>query len=359
MAPRDEIPVKTSSRMRRLETLIILLALGFYVWFVSRFGWFDLVRYLHYAGWGLVFTISLEALARIANTVGWRLTISKCPSKLTFGELFVARISGEAVDYVTPSAQLGGQFVMAMMVRAKLAMAAGLASVVIASLAEALGQIVFIAGGLVVGLPLEAGMRHLLYPAVTGLCIAVALAAGFFAVQMKQPFSQLWRLAAKLEVPQIADPELNAAAGEADARLIDFYENDRGRLFAACCCYLVAWWLGPIEIFIYLRLLHQPATWTIAVLVEALGLLIERATFLIPAKLVSQEGGKALILSMLGYPADVGFAIGLIRRIKEIVWVGLGLAGLAAHRMVAERTRDDRAAQAMLQMPEAQRGESI
>jgi glycosyltransferase 2 family protein len=345
--------------MRRLQTLIILLAASFYVWFLTRFGLLDVMRYLRYAGWGLAFTITLEAVARIVNTAGWRLTIINYPANLTFGELFVARVSGEAIDYVTPSAQLGGQFVMAIMVRAKLAMAAGLATVVIASLAEALGQIGFIGGGLVVGLPLEAGMHRLFWPAVSGLGIAIALAGGFFAVQLKRPFSQLWRLAVKLEVPQMADPELIAAAGEADSRLIDFYENHRGRLLAACCCYLLAWGLGPIEIFIYLRLLHQRATWTIAVLVEALGLLIERATFLIPAKLVSQEGGKALILSMLGYPADVGFAIGLIRRIKEMVWVGFGLAGLTAHRMVAHPPRGLGAAEAMLQLPEAPRGESI
>jgi glycosyltransferase 2 family protein len=345
--------------MRRLETLIILLALGFYLWFLSRFGLLDVARYLRYAGWGLAFTISLEAVARIANTAGWRLTIVNYPSHLSFTELFVARVSGEAIDYITPSAQLGGQFVMAMMVRAKLAMATGLATVVIASLAEALGQIGFITGGLLVGLPLEAGIHHLLFPAIAGLAIAVALAAGFFALQLKRPFSHLWRLAAKLEVPQINHPEINAAAVEADARLIEFYENHRGRLYAACCCYLLAWSLGPIEIFIYLRLLHQPAAWTIAVLVEALGLLIERATFLIPAKLVSQEGGKALILLMLGYPADVGFAIGLIRRLKEMAWVGFGLAGLAAHRMIAKRIRSTDAAQQILQMPGAQRGESI
>ncbi|HJU11855.1 MAG TPA: lysylphosphatidylglycerol synthase domain-containing protein [Candidatus Binataceae bacterium] len=345
--------------MRRLQTLIILLSVGFYVWFLSRFGLSDVARYLHYAGWGLAFTISLEAVARIANTVGWRLTIIKYPSNLSFGELFVARISGEAIDYVTPSAQLGGQFVMAMMVRAKLAMAVGLATVVIASLAEALGQIGFVAGGLLFGLQLEAAMHHFFWPAIAGLGVAIALAAGFFFIQMKRPFSQLWRLAAKLDVPQIADPELVAAAGEADARLIDFYQHHRGRLLASCFCYLIAWALGPIEIFIYLRLLHQPATWTIAILVEALGLLIERATFLIPAKLISQEGGKALILSMLGYPADAGFAIGLLRRIKEMVWVGFGLAGLTAHRMVAERPRDTAAAEAMLRMRDAQRGESI
>jgi hypothetical protein len=69
-------------------------------------------------------------------------------------------------------------------------------------------------------------------------------------------------------------------------------------------------------------------------LVEAVGLLIERATFLIPAKLVSQEGGKALILGLLGYPPGIGFVVGFLRRIKEMVWVLFGLIALMIHRMV-------------------------
>jgi uncharacterized membrane protein YbhN (UPF0104 family) len=345
--------------MRRLETLIILLALGFYVWFLSRFGVFDVLTYVRYVGWGLAFTIALEALARAANTLGWRLTITRCPSDLRFGELFVARIAGEAIDYVTPSAQLGGQFVMAMMVRAKLAMAIGLATVVVASLAEILGQIGFITGGLVIGLQAEAGLHHVFWPAVGGLTMAIALAVAFFAVQVRHPFSHLSRLAAKLEVPQMADPEVIAAAAGADTALIDFYEKDRWRLVGASCCYLIAWGLGPVEIFIYLKLLHQPVTWTIAVLVDALGLLIERVTFLIPAKLVSQEGGKALILSMLGYPADAGFAIGFIRRLKEMAWVAFGLVGLTAHRMLSEWGRESPEAGRRLQIQEAQRGESV
>jgi hypothetical protein len=119
--------------------------------------------------------------------------------------------------------------------------------------------------------------------------------------------------------------------------------------------------MGPVEIYILLSLLHQPATLVVALLVEALGLLIERATFLIPAKLVSQEGGKALILSLLGYPADVGFAIGFLRRIKELLWVLFGLSGLTAHRLVMER-RDGavrRSTANVIEISSAQGGESL
>jgi glycosyltransferase 2 family protein len=323
--------------MRRLQTLILLLALCFYVWFLRRFGLVTVLSYIRLAGWGLMLTIALEVVARFANTLGWRVTIMDYPRNLSFGELFVARISGEAIDYVTPSAQLGGQFVMAIMVRRKLAMALGLATVVVASLAEALGQIGFIGGALLTALPYGARLHDLFWPLMGGLTIAIGLAGGFFVVQMKHPFSLLWKAAAKLNLGHLADPEVKAAAAEADALLLDFYSRHRGRLVLSCLCYLFAWSMGPVEIYILLTLLHQPATIVTVLLVEALGLLIERATFLIPAKLVSQEGGKALILSLLGYPAGAGFAIGVLRRIKEMVWVLIGLAAFAAHRMFNER----------------------
>ena len=164
--------------MRRFQTLILLLALCFYVWFLRRFGLGTVLSYVRLAGWGLALTIAFEAVARVANTLGWRVTIMDYPRKLGFGELFVARISGEAIDYVTPSAQLGGQFVMAIMVRRKLAMAFGLATVIVASLAEALGQIGFISGALMTALPFEARLHHLFWPMMGGLAIAIGLAAG-------------------------------------------------------------------------------------------------------------------------------------------------------------------------------------
>jgi uncharacterized membrane protein YbhN (UPF0104 family) len=322
--------------MRRFETLILLLALGFYVWFLHRFGLATVVSYVRLAGWGLAVTIALESIARIANTLGWRVTIKDYPPKLGLGELFVARISGEAIDYVTPSAQIGGQFVMAVMVRRKLAMALGLATVIVASLAEAIGQIGFISGALIIALPFEARLYHLFWPMMGGLALAIGLAVGFFVLQMKHPFALMWKAAAKLHVGHLGDPEVKTAAEEADATLVDFYSRHRGRLALSCLCYLFAWSMGPIEIYILLTLLHQPATIVTVLLVEGIGLLIERATFLIPAKLVSQEGGKALILTLLGYPVGVGFALGVLRRIKELTWVLIGLAALTAHRMLNE-----------------------
>jgi glycosyltransferase 2 family protein len=323
--------------MRRVETILIVLSLAFYAWFLAHFGPAQILSYLRLAGWGVALTISLEGVARVVNTVGWRVTIYDCPPSLGMAQLFFARIAGEAIDYITPPS---GQFVMAMMVRQRLRMSFGLATTVVAALAEVIGQIGFITLAILVSLNMVPAGARLFWPIVGGFAVALSLAAGFFFVQQKRPFSHLWRAAARLHIGGVQSEQIGAAADEADALLLDFYAEHRTRFFVATLCYLVAWSLGPIEIYLLLYLLHQPDSLRLALLVEGVGLLLERATFLIPAKLVSQEGGKALILAMLGYRAGVGFAIGFLRRVKEMVWVLLGLLTLMIHRIVVEKGQE-------------------
>jgi hypothetical protein len=323
--------------MRRVETILIVLSLVFYAWFLAHFGPAQILSYLRLAGWGVALTISLEGVARVVNTVGWRVTIYDCPPSLGMAQLFFARIAGEAIDYITPPS---GQFVMAMMVRQRLRMSFGLATTVVAALAEVIGQIGFITLAILVSLNMVPAGARLFWPIVGGFAIALSLATGFFFVQQKRPFSHLWRAAARLHIGGVQSEQIGAAADEADGLLLDFYAEHRTRFFVATLCYLVAWSLGPIEIYLLLYLLHQPDSLRLALLVDGVGLLLERATFLIPAKLVSQEGGKALILAMLGYRAGVGFAIGFLRRVKEMVWVLLGLLTLMIHRIVVEKGQD-------------------
>ncbi|HEY2662689.1 MAG TPA: lysylphosphatidylglycerol synthase domain-containing protein [Candidatus Binataceae bacterium] len=323
--------------MRRIETVLVILAIAFYAWFLHRLGVASVLSYVRMVGWGLGVTIALESVSRVFNALGWRVTVAEVPRELSFVRMFQARIAGEAVDYVTPSAQLGGQFVTALMVRRRLKMAIGLATVIVAALAEALGQIGFISIAMLLSMRFAARFHELLWPIIGGMTLAIGLAGAFFAVQLRSPFSWLWNAAAKLDLPQLANPEIKDAAADADAILSEFYLQHRGRFAASCLCYLVSWSMGPIEIYILLRLLHQPAEFHTVLLIEALGQLVEKATFMIPGKLVSQEGGKALILSLLGYPAEIGFVIGFLRRIKEMVWVLFGIAALLEHRFIEER----------------------
>jgi uncharacterized membrane protein YbhN (UPF0104 family) len=45
------------------------------------------------------------------------------------------------------------------------------------------------------------------------------------------------------------------------------------------------------------------------------------------------EGGQTWLFSMLGYPPDVGLAVGLAVRLREILWTLPGLLYLAAYTL--------------------------
>src|SRR5260370_7067164 len=100
--------------MRRVETFLIVIVCAFYVWFLTHYGPRQVLGYVRLAGWGLALTIALETLSRIANTLGWRVTIEDYPPRLALIELFAARIGGEAIDYVTPSPHLGPPFLISL-----------------------------------------------------------------------------------------------------------------------------------------------------------------------------------------------------------------------------------------------------
>ena len=188
--------------MRRIETLITLIAFQFYGWFLWHFGTASVLRDLRLSWWGLSVTVCLDASLLTANTAGWRAAIVPCPNHLSFRELFAARIAGEAIDYITPTAQLGGSFVSAMMIRDKLSISRGLASTVISSLTEALSKLLFIVAALILSahqLPPSSGLKWLI---AGGLVTTAALTSGFYVVQFKRPFSHLWSVARRLNIGQ-------------------------------------------------------------------------------------------------------------------------------------------------------------
>jgi len=56
--------------MRRVETFLIVIAVGFYVWFLAHYGPGQVLGYVRLVGWGLALTIALETFSRVANTLG-------------------------------------------------------------------------------------------------------------------------------------------------------------------------------------------------------------------------------------------------------------------------------------------------
>jgi hypothetical protein len=105
---------------------------------------------------------------------------------------------------------------------------------------------------------------------------------------------------------------------------------DQHTVHARAHCYPIA----PGRILYSPHISASPGPWQDLFLIETIG--YARNSHLILGKLVSR--GKALIRAKLGYSAGIGFAVGFLRWIKELVWVMFDVAALTAYRFINERS---------------------
>src|SRR5206468_7249687 len=97
------------------------------------------------------------------------------------------------------------------------------------------------------------------------------------------------------------------------------------RLVLSIVFHFIAWVLGSLETWLILGFLGAPVSLTAATVIEAFGTAVRFATFLIPASLGVLEGGYVVTFAALGLGSTTAVSFSLVRRVREAVWVGLGL----------------------------------
>ena len=83
--------------------------------------------------------------------------------------------------------------------------------------------------------------------------------------------------------------------------------------------------IGVVEVYWIGNLLGLSIGWHQAWLIEALIQVLRIVTFMIPSSIGAQEGGIVLIFSQFGFTSGLALTFAVIRRIREILWIGAGL----------------------------------
>jgi hypothetical protein len=100
------------------------------------------------------------------------------------------------------------------------------------------------------------------------------------------------------------------------------------RAAASLGCFVLAWTAGVAEIYVILRSISAPVDWQTALAIETGSVLIDGIFFFVPAKVGTQEGGKVALFAALGLNPARGLTVGVVRRIRELTYAGLGLVAL-------------------------------
>ncbi|MFQ5666232.1 MAG: flippase-like domain-containing protein [Candidatus Binatia bacterium] len=333
---RENTRTGPSRALRITERAFLVGGSVLLVFLVYQLGVGTVLVNLRLVGWGIAPIIFQEFFAYVANTSGWLAAFPSPRPSIPFVQLLAARMAGDAVNYVTPTATLGGEFVRARFLRGQATNTSLMASVAVAKLSQTVGQIVFVIVGLVVVLddtPLPAGIRHGL---LAGLGLLSALVITLIVVQHRGMFAPMLRVVQRLGLSARV-PELRRRLEHLDQEIARFHGDANGAFSLSCAGFFVGWVLGVVEVYLILWFLGLPATVQRALTIEVLSVAIDGMLFFVPGKLGTQEGGKVLIFTMLGLDPAKGLALGILRRIRELAWASIGLFILSRQQISLRR----------------------
>ena len=333
---------------RWFRPLLVLTGLAVVGYLVAQIGpaaiWSSFVT----LGWRLPIVLTFPyALAALVDTIAWRLLL---PGPVPLSLVFRARLAGEAVNLATPTMAVGGEPLKAFLLRPPVPLLDGLVSVIADKTTIVVGQIIFLAAGLLAARGALPSTSRLV-PIMTGLLAVEILAIGGFAlVQASGGLGGGGRLLGRLGGRFGARVGLGGerylqGLGDLDRALAGLYRHGRRRLLASALVHSVAWATGALEIYLVLHWLGAPASLGTALIIESFAGAVKFASFMVPASLGALEGGYVAFFEAFGLTATAGLSFVLVRRLREMVWAGLGFLALGVpHRAHGVPRTDEPAA---------------
>lgn len=273
---------------------------------------------------GLLVIALSNALPIAVCGLAWRALLEPAPRRASLLMIW-ARFLRSSVSELVP---IGGELVAirAMTLHGIGTGTAGAATVVDITL-EFLSQLAFTALGLVL-LVLDGRHDALALWSTVGLGIAVLTALAFLLVQRSGLFQWLERLPHRLaaRAPWARLPELVGLHGAVQA----IYRRPRA-LMGGFLWHCLGWVAGVGEAWLALWLLDAPLGFREVLILESLAFALRSAAFAVPAGIGVQEGGYVALGAMFGLGPEIGLALSLLKRAREIL---LAVPALLAWKLI-------------------------
>jgi hypothetical protein len=312
--------------MKKLHSLLLLSGFVFLACLIWKTGVRQLWNELGLLGWGLVPFIALEFVAEGIHALGWGRCLSVPHGRLPWSQHFRIRMAGNAINYLTPTASLGGEVAKAAWLSSSSQEGPeAISGVLVGRLCAGVGHLLFVvAGSLFV-------LRSVTLP--RGLWAAMLLsgglvAAGILAFLLLQKHGKLGALVRWLAAHKLAGERLRTFGREVDKvdeTLKTFYRERPRDLALAVCWHLVGHSVGIFQTWWFFSLMRQPVSAGAAAGVWILGMWFDLLTFAVPLNLGTLEGSRMIAFKATGHGAVLGMTYGVALRLAQLACACFGL----------------------------------
>ncbi len=313
--------------MKKILTILgklIAIALGIWLLQITlhQISWEQLSKLFTTGGLPLGLTIFIYPIACIFHALALRALLKpEDRAQVHFWDIYSVRMIGDSINKMTPFIDIGGEpFKMMLIAKRKLAsLPQAVVMVWVSRVSFVLAEIIFIFLGL--------ATLRIFYPdfigmwvIYTGLVILFIYLGIIITTQFNGVVKIIPRLAKYLKI------ETNDSLwNEADLGLRTFYGERKIDSLKCLFWQLLGWVAAMFEVYLMFRVLGMDISLIQAFIFQAILQAIKTASFMIPANLGAQEGGLVALALHLGFSATDGFALSLIKRFRQYVWVVFGL----------------------------------
>lgn len=285
-------------------------------------------------GWGLVLLTLTDGAADLFHAQALRHCLSGPHRSLSFARILSIRVSGSAVNYLTPTAGFGGEVTKGVLLSEDETGALAASAVIVDKLSLALAQLLFVAGGGLVVLPRLAAPPGLLLALVFGTGLLSAGVLAFLVLQWQGRLGSVVRWAVTHNVGGKVLRNAARHMTDVDDTLRLFYRSRPLDLPLSVLWHLLGMVWGTVPAYLFLFMLTGHSSLFVAGAVLVLGTWFNLVTFAVPADIGVQEASRLAVFSLLGYSSALGLTYGITLRIEQLLWAG---AGLLVYAFLASR----------------------
>jgi uncharacterized protein (TIRG00374 family) len=279
-------------------------------------------------GWGLIPLVLAEGITEMIHTLGWRHCMNEPYRSLPWFFLFRVRMAGYAINYLTPTATLGGEVTKGTLLASAHKGPGAVTGVLIGKLCFGFSHLFFVLAGSIfivatVKLPLALWLAMLFSSALitSGMVI-------FFVIQKRGKLGAIVRWLAQRKLGGRLLQRAAASITEVDEALKSYYREHPGELFRAIGWHLLGYSIGIAQTWFFFSLLNR-TSWVVAASTWFLGMWFDLLTFAMPFGLGTLEGTRIIALRAVGYNALLGMTYGVALRLAQLFWAAAGLVNYA------------------------------
>lgn len=322
--------------MRLYKIIFLLIGLFTLGYMVYNLGLDTIASSIGQVGWWFLPIIGSWLIVYVCNALAFDQVIHEPllpDTKLPFGRVLYVTITGYIINYITPFVALGGEPYRVMNLRTSLGVEKASSSVLLYGLMHMFSHVIFWLLSIVFLVLLMEMDNYMLLGFLSLFLIGLLLCYWFtriyrngFTIQTVRYLKKLPFIGSKISAfERKHDDKLQ----QIDTQISAFYGERKGRFYTALGWELLSRIISCAEIYFAGNALQVDMSFLQAVLISAGSSLIANIAFFFPMQLGVREGGLAFALKSLGFASSIGLIIGLVVRIRELVWIGIGLLLMA------------------------------